>query len=627
MSIPTTLNSPSGPTWINALDGTGSIDTPYKTDFRFSAFGKLPVELRLSIFEKLPLYELAKVARVSRTARRNNPSYTVYKFHRTIMDRPDLAALIKNMKLAVTNRNMLLDIPTATFTPYQLPYPTRVFVKESFFAGALLSRALPNLETLWLVHLWGHWPRMPLVQQLTRPKYNWVSAGGQEMVRLRNLKELTFEGDEFLPTLTSLPSLEKLTIRGYFTRLTAHSSLQPSNTMRNLRINFQSWVLRRGSNASAQLSSLLACLPRLQSLKISIHDRRSSGAEYRYTLNLERWGDYSELIQATEPIRSTLKSLDIGLAYLRRNDTIGNDHFLKFCFRGHTFAHFASLTKLKVPYTALFALANPERGDEAQLSINEMLPSTLETLTIFWPCEDIFDRLQPIIEYPEAFPVLRRLVIHFEYRMYAQYVDIVFMYPPHPVHEALLKRGISVEFDCYLHQWDREIHLYDIKAMDMAAWSSSLGDPITGPVVQHPLKEPSSRKAPKTWVNRLIAYLGPCSSLCRKWEPDLYSGILVVTDGACFPKPLACWRRAKAEERIGLWTQLKDEMAISEVQSGEGGMDAEEKEGEGRLEEWYDKATEGADIRKSKGDRGKSKDSKGKKSWRAMRLHERWCKR
>lgn len=462
--------------------------TPQKT-----AFEGLPRELLLHIGSYLRRAELASLALVSRALqdigedllyrsikhsyedRSELPNHNpLWLLHRTLTDRPELAAVAKTFRVDVSIMELHVEVPVNSVLQRHHPLVSHVLVQvdEVLVASSLIFGVMRNLHDLKIYVKWKS-----AVEDLFGT-IDLNDTNATEALGLQHLESLEYHAPNFPNALVGLPLLRRLYIGSGSTLGLQKPPRNIPNQIEDLTIEESAQVLRSNSLACDMLSKFLGQFNALEKATIKILDDSEDWSEEVYQLGSysqgsEVYGSFMTLVSMLAHCANQIKELSFSLMH---EDDIS---FLDFCFPVDGLDHFTCLQKLEIPYEGLVMRSHIESRllEHYWPGLADMLPESLESLTVLCLKREIFECLRPLIDEKGTLPCLKIIRLHCSNRHNDDYPTIAILNQPNNVQDDIQKeRSITIEFTYNDFEWDPDWANYDIAALALAEWQFSLRD-------------------------------------------------------------------------------------------------------------------------------------------------------
>jgi hypothetical protein len=470
-------------------------------------FAVTRVGARLRALAKRQLYHTVSIPLVAKPFKEGHGSSELWAFCRTLSDRPDLTERVFTLDLCIVQHEHRVEIPTTSVLHGRMPFtPTvQVAISQGNMAGMIIQH-LSKVEnlTLRLLEYIGpeHIPQdgdaygepydevvpfhlltSPLIcctMSALFPGFDNETAHLVDPPILPNMRSLRLEGGEIHWALVKGPKLEVLHL-GHVCKFSPDGAPHEiSQSFEGFFLKTRSSILNSSCTLAEKLSHFLAHFPSLRHLDISIQDKEGDRrhAELGLDITAEQHGSFDILLRALDPVAECLATLSV-FALPANMDEDDQIHYLPYTMPCEGFKSFTSLTHLHISYKVLFGPSDPQ-SSRIKPPPPDLLPATLEGLHIYCPDIELLDWLARLQYYKDKLPVLSCISITCSDTNGDNYEVFAFTSYPHPALAVLKSVGVKFTLHYPYSGWNSEWDDYDLEALNLVAWTKTLGAPILG---------------------------------------------------------------------------------------------------------------------------------------------------
>lgn len=407
--------------------------------------GKLPKEMLIEISKQLTNETLSYLSRVCQTFRGisepllyssiffyTHSKKSITLFYRTLLDRPELAIFVKSLSLSLEIYDIQLELPVnPTFLRQSNTFIQTVDVKipQPCLVGFILH-LLPSLRYLSIVSRGNG----ELTSRLFGPRFNVETANLALVPGICSLENLNIDCSEFHWAIIQFPTLKSLVL--YNSRGIYNINMQYDwNTITKLSIERSPSALISNHEDQEQLSSFLGNFRCLKEVQISI--KEPSGRSIQ--IDSDEEGDYSTLVSLLSHSSQFLETIGLGFEDLQGTKWL--DHLMPL----GTLKDFTSLKVLQVPYEALIDKIE-DMYVYTSTPWHKLLPESIETLEIWFPTLEVYDRLLHFLRFRNLLPHLSTIKLHCSSDRGDEYEEFAFRAHVHPVVRSLRDANVNIKF-------------------------------------------------------------------------------------------------------------------------------------------------------------------------------------
>ncbi|KAH7075187.1 hypothetical protein FB567DRAFT_185409 [Paraphoma chrysanthemicola] len=424
------------------------------------------------------LYREIKIPhRESGQAKMQTKGKDLWPLCRTLYERPDLARRIKSLQLIAWSNIHPIPASDLLSTAFSSSSASPTMLDEAAITGHILGRA-SQLDFLIL----GFYQRNPGNNSYSHPRlmasclskafpgFQSLSTTATIPSGFENIRFLHYAGSEWHWIMGQSCHLDTITLERVANFLPDGVPDEVNPKVKRIELNCCSAILNPEAEGFVHFPAFLAHFPELESLELRIYDEPRSWNESSNDIGPHRLGSYSHLVSCLDAVAHGLNELRIPLTLYNEDE---RPDYTLYALPASSFLNFSNLGHPGVPYVCLFGSVDAQ-WSHIMRSMEEIIPPSLKSLTIFHPRIGIFDWLMQLRFYRKQLPSLNYVDLYIHSVYGDSYEEFVFISHPHPVLSVAASLDVELSY-LNLSDWHEPWDDYDLELWDHLTWFDSFG--------------------------------------------------------------------------------------------------------------------------------------------------------